>query len=292
MKKELESDGKITFTFNPRTEKTDVILAPSYYIMLYGRLSKILGYGGIHIKIRKSTESSYVVDLFGITSIFVYCDVVQPQSTPILKTVPVSQKSGKLITRTFTNILYVPVHKKSFEDIEILLRSDTGDAVPFEGDSNTLLQEPELLRLNMIPLRACYEMPVFRGACWQKGYGKMGYGLGAFFGGLARSALPMLFKGGLKAAKMATITMVKRSIKSAGKSAIPIIKRKAKPMINKGAKSLGKYALRKCIGMLSDFLAQKVFDTTGIRRTGQGSRLKSRRRQTKRPKTSPVDIFG
>ena len=139
MKKELESDGKITFTFNPRTEKTDVILAPSYYVMLYGRLSKILGYGGIHIKIRKSTERSYVVDLFGITSIFVYCDivqpqiVVQPQSAPIRKTVPVSQKSGKLITRTFTNILYVPVHKKSFQDIEILLRSNTGDAVPFES---------------------------------------------------------------------------------------------------------------------------------------------------------------
>ena len=113
---------------------------------------------------------------------------------------------------------------------------------------------------------------------------------------VALQDLPMLFKGGLKAAKMATIPMVKRSIKSAGKSAIPIIKRKAK--------SLGKYALRKCIGMLSDFLAQKVFDTTGISRTGQGrhrgrkakkrkaSQLKSRRRQTKRRKTSPVDIFG
>ena len=30
MKKEIGSDNKITFTFNPRTEKTGVTLAPSY----------------------------------------------------------------------------------------------------------------------------------------------------------------------------------------------------------------------------------------------------------------------
>ena len=78
-----------------------------------------------------------MADLFGITSIFVYCDIVQPQivgdtSVPLLRTIPVGEKSGALITKTFTNIQYVPVQKKSFEDVEILLRSDTGDAVPFE----------------------------------------------------------------------------------------------------------------------------------------------------------------
>ena len=134
MAKEIGSENKITFTFNPRTEKTGVTLAPSYFVMLFGKLSAILGYGGRHIKIRKSTESTYVADLFGITFIFVYCDIVQPQivgdiSVPLLRTVPVSEKSGTLITKTFTNILYVPVQKKSFEDIEILLRTDIGEAV-------------------------------------------------------------------------------------------------------------------------------------------------------------------
>ena len=91
MKKEIGSDDKITFTFNPRTEKTGVTLETSYYVMLFGKLS-ILDYGGRHIKIRKSTESTYVADLFGITSIFVYCDIVQPQivgdtSVPLLRTV-------------------------------------------------------------------------------------------------------------------------------------------------------------------------------------------------------------
>ena len=80
----------------------------------------------------------------------------------------------------------------------------------------------------------------------------MGYGLGALFAGLARSAIPVLFKGGLRAAKRAAIPMLKRSVKSAGKAGVPMIKHKAKPMLKKGAKSLGKYALRKGIGMLSD----------------------------------------
>ena len=128
---------KITFSFNPRTEKIKITLAPLHYVKLCGKLSAMLGYGGADIKIRKSGESPYVADLFGITSIYVYCDIVQPQilgntSVPLLRTIPVSEKSGEIITKTFTNIQYVPLPKKSFEDIEILLRRDTGDAVPFE----------------------------------------------------------------------------------------------------------------------------------------------------------------
>ena len=50
----------------------------------------------------------------------------------LLRTIAVSGKSGDVITKKFTNIQYVPVQTKSFEDIEILLSSDTGDPVPFE----------------------------------------------------------------------------------------------------------------------------------------------------------------
>ena len=89
------------------------------------------------IYIRKSSESSYVSDLHDIASIFVYCNIVQPQiventSVPLLRTIAVSGKSGDVITKTFNNIQYVPVQTKSFENIDILLRTDIGDPVPFE----------------------------------------------------------------------------------------------------------------------------------------------------------------
>ena len=136
IKKEI-GNSKISFSFNPRTEKVSVTLASKHGIGVYGELSTILGYGGGNVKVFKSEESPYVAELQSITSIYVYCDIVQPQAVgntnvPQLRTVPVTVKSGELITKTFTNILYVAVQKKSFEDIEILLRTDTGEPVPFE----------------------------------------------------------------------------------------------------------------------------------------------------------------
>ena len=136
MKKEL-TNNNITFSFNPRAHKVKVTLAAQHYIALLGQMAKILGFGGEDVKIQKSKESPYVAELQNITSIYVYCNIVQPQivrntMVPLLRTIPVSGNSGDVITKTFTNIQYVPVQTKSFEDIEILLRTDTGDPVPFE----------------------------------------------------------------------------------------------------------------------------------------------------------------
>ena len=85
----------ITFSLNPRTHEVNVTLAKKHYIMLYGQLSKMMGYGGEDINIRKSSESPYVSDLYDIASIFVYCNIVQPQivgntSVPLLRTIAVS----------------------------------------------------------------------------------------------------------------------------------------------------------------------------------------------------------
>ena len=78
-----------------------------------------------------------MADLQIITTIYVYNNIVQPQivgdtSAKLLKTIPVEGKYGDVITKTFTNIQYVPIQTKSFEDMEILLRTDTGEPVPFE----------------------------------------------------------------------------------------------------------------------------------------------------------------
>ena len=66
-----------------------------------------------------------------------YCDIVEPQivrdmSAKLLKSIPAEGKFGYIIVKTFTNIQYVPIQRKSFKDVEIVLRSDTGDPVAFE----------------------------------------------------------------------------------------------------------------------------------------------------------------
>ena len=50
----------------------------------------------------------------------------------LLRTVPIGGKMGDVVTRTYNNMQYIPVQRKSFENIEILLRSDTGLPMPFE----------------------------------------------------------------------------------------------------------------------------------------------------------------
>ena len=109
-------------------------LATKYCVALYGQLSKILGYGGGDVKVRKLKESPYVADLHGITSIYVYCTIVQPQivgntSVPLLRAIAVSGKSGNenvyqhSVRVRANNILRR--HRNPFKD-------DTGDPVPFE----------------------------------------------------------------------------------------------------------------------------------------------------------------
>jgi hypothetical protein len=123
--------NNIKFTYNPITTKTTVEIKSGYAFSPYDRIR------GKEVVLKKTTESPYAADVFVIPNIYVYCDIVQPQvvedaSAQLLKTIPVKGKFGDNIAETFTNIQYVPVQTKSFETVEILLRTDTGDPVPFE----------------------------------------------------------------------------------------------------------------------------------------------------------------
>ena len=127
----------IKLTFNVRTEKVTVHLKNKHQLVVTNKMSIVLRFGGKETKIVKTTRSLYAADLHGFMAIYVYCDIVQPQivgntSAKLLRSIPVQGKLGDVITKTFTNIQYVPVQTKSFEDVETVLRNDTGDPVPFE----------------------------------------------------------------------------------------------------------------------------------------------------------------
>ena len=136
LKRNIGNDN-IRLTYNVRTEKVTVHVKNSHQLGIMGRLSIMLGFAGEEVKIAKTTTSPYVADLNGTAMIYFYCDIVQPQvvgdtNAKLLKSVPVQGKTGEVVTKTFTNIQYVPVQTKSFEDIEIILRDDAGKPVPFE----------------------------------------------------------------------------------------------------------------------------------------------------------------
>ena len=127
----------IKLAYNALTGKVTVQIKNGFQFAAMKPLSIILGFGGKDVMLKKTTESPYVADLTTVSTIYVYCDIVQPQivgdtSAQLLKSIPAEGTFGDIITKTFTNIQYVPIQRKLFEDVEILLRSDTGDPVPFE----------------------------------------------------------------------------------------------------------------------------------------------------------------
>ena len=128
---------KINLTYDSTTRKVTFHLANNCLLGFNTKLSHILGLKEEENFIRQTMESPYVVDLALTSSIYVYCDIAEPQivgntNAKLLRTIPVQGKLGDDVYMSFTNILHVGVQLKSFEDIQVLLRTDTGNPVPFE----------------------------------------------------------------------------------------------------------------------------------------------------------------
>ena len=109
-----------------------VQLTNGHQLGLVRSLSVVFGFEGKDTKVLKTTESSYVADLAAISTIYVCCNIVQPQivedaNTQFLKSFPVKGTFGDTIAKPFTNTQYVRVQRKSFEDVEILLRAIQAD---------------------------------------------------------------------------------------------------------------------------------------------------------------------
>ena len=127
----------ILLTYNALTGKVTVQIKNGFQFGLVKPLSNMLGFGEKDVIVKKNTESPYVADLTTVSTIYVYCDIVEPQivgdtSAQLLKSIPAEGKFGDIIAKTFTNLQYIPIRTKSFEAVEVLLRNDTGHPVPFE----------------------------------------------------------------------------------------------------------------------------------------------------------------
>ena len=104
----------IKLTYNAFTGKVTVQINNGFQFAVMKPLSIILGFGGKDVMLTKTTESPYVADLTTVSTIYVYCDIVQPQivgdtSAQLLKSIPAEGKFGDIIAKTFTNIQYLPI---------------------------------------------------------------------------------------------------------------------------------------------------------------------------------------
>lgn len=132
-----KADETIVFTFDHITQKVSIKINPRARLILSPALTQILGlkadeFGhGFHMGER-------VIDVHqGFYSLYVYCSLVEPRvvgdvEVPLLRIVPVQGNDGEVITKSYENVQYLPLLQKSFNTVEIDIKKDTGDKVPFE----------------------------------------------------------------------------------------------------------------------------------------------------------------
>ena len=81
----------------------------------------------------------YTCDLqSGIHALYVYCDVLQfthvgDIKAPLLRVVDSEGGTGDVVTRYYERPRYIPLQKKNFEAIQIVIRDDLGEKIQFES---------------------------------------------------------------------------------------------------------------------------------------------------------------
>ena len=103
----------------------------------FSDIGPMLGFSPNKVISRTST-AELAVDLeHGFHDLYVYCDIIQSQYVgdalvPLLRIVPVEGKDGERVSKSFIRPQYLPVSRKQFESIEVNIKRDTGETVPFE----------------------------------------------------------------------------------------------------------------------------------------------------------------
>ena len=98
----------------------------------------MIGFEKKEVVIIKKTEAPLPVNLeAGFHAMYLYTDIVEPQlvgdsKVSLLKVVKCAGEFGENVTVSFPNLQYVPVNVKSFETVEIDIKDDTQEKVPFE----------------------------------------------------------------------------------------------------------------------------------------------------------------
>lgn len=91
-------------------------------------------------------DDDYIVDFVGdnacdvnrgFCSLYVYCNVLEQvpvgdTKAPLLRIVNVSGKSGDSVRTTYAKPVYIPLQQKTFDSIQVDIRSDIGRPIPFE----------------------------------------------------------------------------------------------------------------------------------------------------------------
>ena len=82
-------------------------------------------------------KSLYICDINrGFTALYVYCNILEhiaigDMKAPLLRIIHASGKSDEIVNVIYEKPQYVPVQQRNFDSIEIDIKADTGQPIPF-----------------------------------------------------------------------------------------------------------------------------------------------------------------
>jgi len=143
------------FRYNPITNHMYTTMPRSTVINFSPTLCHMLGLGIRQNPIKMiNFRGDNACDVNrGFSALYVYCNVLEHTTVgdtkaPLLRIVNVSSKRGDAVRTTYEKPLYVPLQQKSFDSLEIDIRSDTADPIPFESGKVVVILH---FRLRKIP---------------------------------------------------------------------------------------------------------------------------------------------
>src|SRR5688572_14956928 len=133
------------FYYKSITRRMYITIAPGMRIEFSPTLESILGLTETQNPMCNKSKEKLLIkgDLAcdlqtGIHALYAYCDILQFTNVgnikaPLLRVVDSGGEAGDVITRYYEKPRYIPIQKKSFESIQIIIRDDLGEKILFEN---------------------------------------------------------------------------------------------------------------------------------------------------------------
>ena len=124
----------VQFSFDSLNRKvTGYKTAPNCIFLTSGKWSgslPILGFQAL-LSLREKQIWSKGLTIF-MSTVTLYKQFVGDALVPLLRIVPVEGDDGQRVSKSFERPHYLPVSRREFETIEVNIKHDTGESVPFE----------------------------------------------------------------------------------------------------------------------------------------------------------------
>lgn len=140
-------DDEYEFMYDPIKKRMDVKVPKGHQMKLDNVLATILGFSKNDF-LKPGTTSGDMTPILerDINNLYIYCSIVDYTrvgniEAPLIRTLPLSSVRKQLINREFVNKMFVSINRNVINRIDISVRDDMGEIVPFHGGITVLTVE-------------------------------------------------------------------------------------------------------------------------------------------------------